>query len=291
MKVFLAALLLYFSAGAKQRLMEGFKVKKAGFSRELELIAGQLAADEDLSFELAKQAASSARLVNNDLQKVPVPNALFLVKSEIYKGLLNNPLLPRNEEVFLSESLLKSVEKKLEKNKLIYSDFAEWTIRSVLSELEPYRQNKFLDRRQTLAGNDPEQRAKALQLEKTASYLTPWIRAFNENSPEQFNRLASEVAAALLKRLASKTYYFKNFAPEAAQTSKEELGEVFSVPTISRPNETQAPLPPADVKKESAQAKEEGKKVLQKLEKQDLENPSPAIDRLLEKEEKNWTPK
>lgn len=275
--------------------LENFSVKLQGFSAELELVARQLAEDKTLSDKTAKKALEAAAVINSDFQSIPRSNALFLVKTEIYKGLLENPLLPLQDEVLINESLAKGIEKKLKDHEIVYSPFAKWLMESILLELAPYRKDKFLDKYQTASGSDPSLRAKALEARRLAEYLSPWIVAFNENTPEGFNSLASAICADLLSRIASKAYYFKQFS---SRFSGAGIGELFQIPSIKTSDSAKAPLPSASLKEASSKAKQEGQKVLESLEKAELENPSPAIDKLIErqgeedgKSKSEWVPR
>ena len=272
-------------------VLEGFSVKKKNFSTELELLTEHLAAAENLSKATAHEVAGAADLINGDLEATPQTNALFLIKSEIYKGLLNNQRLPYQDKIVLSEAIVKSVEQKLRKNNLIYTNFSKWIISSVLSELAPFRADGFLDRFQNVDRQSLKERGKALQLRKAAKFLSPWIIAFNQNSPEKFNQIATLTAVDLLKKISKKTFYFKNFASKHSQAS---LGEIFAIPGIKVTTEPAPALPSASLKDQSQESLEQGKKALDALDQKELQNPSEVVERLIEKEgltpEENVTP-
>ena len=278
---------------AHAQLLKELSLKKDDFSQELELVVSQLAGSKQIPQAKAKELASAAVLINNDMQKVPLSNALFLVKSEIYKGLLANPLLSTARELSLSESLVKGLEKKLEDHELVYTDFSKWLGQSLLSELAPFRKDGFLDRYQTISGNDVESRAKALQVKKLGKYLSPWILAFTEKSPEEFNELATEVCSDLMLKIAAKSYFFKQFA---SKHSDESLGELFSVPSLEQPVEIKAQLPATSLEAASQKRRQEGEAAVKSLDQTDLENASEALDKLVEEEapateEGGWKPK
>lgn len=290
----IALAVLFYCFCADSAPLKGFSVEFKNFSQELELVAAQLAASESLSMSTATEVAAAAEVINSDIKKIPKANALFLIKSEIYKGLLNNPLLEAKDELLLNESLVKGIEKKLDKHKIIYTDFSAWLVESLLLELAPFRKDNFLDRYQTVSGNDVESRAKALKLRKLTKYLSPWLMAFNENTPEEFNRLATQVSAGLIKRIASKTYYFREFASNHAEDS---LPPLFSIPTVKPPEQTVAPLPSASLKQESEKIKAREQEVLEKLKGEDLENPSEVIENFVNQQDADggdgeaWKPK
>ncbi|MEX1099307.1 MAG: hypothetical protein WEB87_02705 [Bacteriovoracaceae bacterium] len=265
----------------KSAPLEGFKVKQANFSHELELLAAHLEGSK-LSQDLAQEVVGAAALINADLKKTPKSNALFLIKSEIYKGLLDNQRLSYSDKALMREALVKGVEQKLKKNKIVYTPFATWIVSSVLSELSAYRGDGFLDRYQTISRNDLKEKAKALQLEKLVKYLSPWIIAFNEKTPQEFNHLVALVSVDLLKRISKKTFYFKEYSSSHSEASFDEL---FAIPDLKIGNKARIPMPESSLGAQSQKKVEEVREVLDTLNKDDLENPSEAINILLQKED------
>lgn len=297
-RFFLLSLTLVLSAETSPLLaqeLSGLKVNMPGFSVELELMLKQLAKSKSVSRARASQVVNAAKVINEDLKSVPRENALFLVKSEIYKALLDNPLVHSGGEIIINEAMLKSVEKKLQSKSIIYGEFAQWIAKSILADLAAYRKDGFISRYQTVSGSDVKERARSLELRKLAKFLSPWLMAINEKSPEEFNKLTTEVAANLMLRIASKTYYFHQFASKYGNSNSAQAVDMLAVPSIEA-SEKEQKLPSTSLKEESHLQELQGKEDLKALEKNELENPSNAIDNLMRNEQDqskdgDWVPK
>lgn len=297
-RFFLLSLTLVLSAETSPLLaqeLSGLKVNMPGFSVELELMLKQLANSKSVSRARASQVVNAAKVINEDLKSVPRENALFLVKSEIYKALLDNPLVHSGGEIIINEAMLKSVEKKLQSKSIIYGEFAQWIAKSILADLAAYRKDGFISRYQTVSGSDVKERARSLELRKLAKFLSPWLMAINEKSPEEFNKLTTEVAANLMLRIASKTYYFHQFASKYGNSNSAQAVDMLAVPSIEA-SEKEQKLPSTSLKEESHLQELQGKEDLKALEKNELENPSNAIDNLMRNEQDqskdgDWVPK
>ena len=281
--------------GLNAQILKGLKAQ--GLSVELELLLKHLSNSKDITSEQAAVTVGAASLINEDLSKTPKSNVLFLIKSEIYKSLLNNQHLPRKDEILINETLVKSIESKVEKHAEIYSEFAYWIANSVIEELAPYRSDKFLDKYQTIDRSNLKSRARAFELQRIAKYLSPWLLAFNENSPEDFNKLVSDIAVDTLKGLSKKSFYFREFTSKNSSTT---LGPIITIPSITPAVQEQPGLPSASLELKKKNKLNETKKAVDILEKLP-EDPSEGIDQLLEKQkgessegdgsEKQWTPK
>ena len=284
-----------FSLGLGAQILKGLEAK--GLSVELELMLKHLSESKQVTKEQAALSVGAASLINEDLSKTPKSNVLFLIKSEIYKSLLNNQHLPKKGEILINESLVKSIESKVQKHSEIYTEFAFWIANSVIEELAPYRSDNFLNKYQTINRTDLKARARAFELEKISKYLSPWILALNENSPEEFNQLVTLIAVDTITGLSKKSFYFKEFS---SKNSDSKTPTFIEIPSIGAVSETQPKLPSTSLELKKESKLNESKEAVDILEKLP-EDPSEGIDRLLDKEnnvdtdvnegEKQWTPK
>ncbi len=281
----LACLALSLPTLAKEPpYLSGLEVKQKGLSSELEVMVEQLSTSKALKLKEAKDLADAMKVANADLSKAPKANALFLIKSEIYKSLLGSSFLPHRSRLSFSTGLLKSVEAKLKKHKLIYAPFSQWVIASVLSELDPFRKDGFIDKYQSVSGNDIKTRTRALELNRLSRYLGPWIIEFLDKTPEQFNQLTDQIAGETVKALARKGFYFAKFADDFSSSMGEDI---FSVPVVavkkSSKTDGAQDMGLEELKKERLQ---KGEKDVEKV-VPTKDDPSSAIDQLIESSDKD----
>ncbi len=98
-----------------------------------------------LTQEELERLILSSELINKELANTPGPNIMFLFKSEIYKGILNNQYMKQNSLLQASTSILESTKHKLEKNKVSYTDFSKWIIQSIINDFNPFLEKNFIN--------------------------------------------------------------------------------------------------------------------------------------------------
>lgn len=287
-----AVLYLLLSSALAQQLSG---IKASADSVELELLLEHLGSS-NIGHQQAEKAVDSSIKINASLLKVSKSNHLFLIKSEIYKGLLNTQYLSSKEEIVINESVLKAIEKKLLKSSVVYSDFSNWIANSILSELAPYREDNFLNSYQSADRSDFKVMKRVHELQKTLKYLSPWILAIYEKSPESFNSLVSKVSVDILESIANKAELFQS---HSELNNGDEQNTIIKVPDMSHLKKAlPTPKSPSldDKLKEEVQNSKNTVEALNEM----PENPSEGIDKLMEKEElvpgkkvdkKQWTPK
>tara|TARA_B100001971_G_C18268024_1_gene596356 strand:- start:31785 stop:32666 length:882 start_codon:yes stop_codon:yes gene_type:complete len=276
---------------AQDNLLQGLSLTE-DISEELKIIVTHLN-ESPIERELAEEAIAAATLINSDVKKLDKVNLLFLIKSEIYKGLLNNQYMSYSDSVQISSVILKSIREKFKKYDLNYSPMAKWIFQSIEKDLGPYEKDGFIDRYQTVNRSNIKERAKALELSKSLKYISPWIIALESKTPDQFNEMLAKISVDILKQISRKTYFFHEFSSQFATELREGL---FVIPSLA-PSKPEVKLPTGDASLEerSKEQKEKAEKNLETLENtQDLEGSSKAIDQLIEKEappKDQWTPK
>lgn len=262
------------------------------FSEELKIITSHLAKNP-IERDRAEEAIAAMKIVNSDILKMDSVNLLYLVKSEIYKGLLNNQYLAYNNSIQVSSVILKSIREKMKKYDLNYSDMAKWIFESIEKDLAPYEKDSFIDTYQTVGGGNVKLRAKAMELTKALKYIAPWVIAYESKTPEEFNHLLTNICVDILIQLSRKTYFFSEFT---SKFSSNQRDPIFKLPTLPQKDEViLGPAPDASLKAQSKKNKEKAKDTIETLENtQDLEGSSQAIDKLIQDKNDNpdeWKPK
>lgn len=291
MKTIFLTLFLSMMAYSQESLLQDMRLIQ-DISEELKIIIGHLN-ENPISLEKAQEAVAAASLINNDVKKMDQVNLLFLIKSEIYKGLLNNQYLAYSDSIQVSTVILKSIREKMKKYDLNYSAMSKWIFKSIESDLAPYEKDNFIDRYQTVNRTNIKERAKALELSKALKYISPWIIALESKTPDQFNELLTLICVDILKQLSRKTYFFSEFSTKFSTKERDGLFAIPNLPQDDPPVEL--PKTESTLSERSKEEKEKAKKDLETLENtQDLEGSSKAIDQLIKKESPSgdeWTPK
>ena len=216
-----------------------------------------------------------ANLINTDLKKSSKENIMFMLKSEIYRGILNNQYMKRENGLQISSSFILSIEQKLKANSIVYSEFAQWLANALLADLAEFRTNGLIDSYQNINRTDFQKQQRASKLKKILSYISPWLATFEKLSPEEFNQFCTQVGIDILRNIAARTYYFGVFA-NSYQHKEEKV--IFHIPEISF-KETITPTltGPQTKVEEKEQRKQEAKNLVQKL------NPTGEIEGISEK--------
>lgn len=233
--------------------------------------------DEDL-----ERIISASELINSELAKTPGPNIMFLFKSEIYKGILNNQYMQQNSLLQASTSILESTRHKLKKNNIVYTQFSKWVIESILRDFDPFLKKNFINQYQNIKRSNSKEMLLAKRLQKRMKYLAPWLNAIDNMSPEDFNSLCTNIIIDTIERISKKTYYFKTFSGKLESDSEKEL---LAIPEIKIKRQKEKSPKEKSLKEEAKNRKEEALKEVQDLDSDDLSAASAEIDKLDTSEE------
>lgn len=288
--IILISLFSFLAFSQDDKLLANLKLIDS-VSEELRIIVDHLNYNE-VSKDHAREVLAACELINNDTINMDSINLLFLIKSEIYKGLLNNQHLSYEDSVQISEVIVKSIEDKFKKHEVSYSPFAKWIFNSIIEDLKPYRANDFLNRYQTVSRTNMKEMSMALGLQKALKYISPWIIAIESQTPESFNNTLTLISIDILKLISRKTYFFKEFSFRFSQKQREAI---FEIPKLALKPDVPIELPDSSLQKKKAQTKKTAKEAMKVLENTTETNgQKEAIDQLLNdetKQKKEWTPK
>src|SRR3989338_8851221 len=140
-------------------------------------------------------------VLNQDLLKAKRQDALFLLKAELYRSILNYDL-HQGSSLLINELFLRSVEDKLKKHKLSYSDFIQWLISAMISDVRPFM-------KKNLTSNEAQ--IEARELNKILKFVGPWLITFDKLPAENFIELVTKAGVNTLKMLTNKTYFYSIF--------------------------------------------------------------------------------
>lgn len=257
------------------------------------VVSEQLPTEFNLMIEHLKQSKltqddlerliSASELINKELATTPEPNIMFLFKSEIYKGILNNQYMKQNSLLQASTSILESTKHKLEKNKVSYTNFSKWIIQSIIKDFDPFLEKNFINQYQNIKRSNSAGMLLAKRLQKVMKYLAPWLNAIDKHVPEDFNKLCTKIIIDTIERISKKTYYFKTFTGELEPDSEKQLIAVPAFETKERV--TSKVTDEKSLKEEATERKKDAQEDVEDLDSDDLSGASEEIDKLDENNE------
>lgn len=231
---------------------------------------------------------SYCNLINKDLKTSSKKNVFFMLKAEIYRGILRNQYLQFDNKLQVSSSLLNSIEQKLDKYDIVYSDFSKWIIKSILADLQPYIADNFIDQYQGISRLDIKKQEMVTRLKKVLSYITTWLEKIEKLTPENFNELVKNISMDTLHHISSRTYYFNTFSKIYKQTQETDT---FKVPKVKLEITSNEVAKDKDLNESREQAKKDAKKIIEKIDADDMSGASEEIDKLESSTKSSWSPK
>ncbi len=163
--------------------------------------------------------------LGNILQKISPDSISFLIKSEIYKGILetqwNNLLSYR----LIDEKTPSLINEKIIVNSNKFSSFSRWTITALNSDISSLIASK-------------EFKAKSSQAEKRIALLTPWATLILNTSADQFEAAIKPVMFTIIDRIIRTTTLFVEQVRQPIETQKNNP-VTFFIKSLS--NEEQVP--------------------------------------------------
>lgn len=285
MKVFLILFVILTSfsnsfADDEKHPLDNYTILSEAVPTEFKLMINHLKQSE-LDFESLQRISAASSLINEELSTTPSTNIMFLFKSEIYKGILNNQYMKKTSLLQASTSILQSTKHKLQKHSIAYSAFAKWLIESIIKDFNPYLAKNFINQYQNVKRSNSANMLKARRLQKTMKYLAPWLNAIDKNTPEDFNKLLTKIIIDTIERISKKTYYFKTFSSKLEPESSENIFIVPKIKELESIN-TSEPIVGKTLKEESKQRKKEAEDAIKSINTDDLSGASSEIDNILE---------
>lgn len=276
----LLSMLLVCSINAQEEEkhpLDKYTVVSDQLPTEFNLMIEHLKKSKLTQAELERIIAAS-ELINKELATTPGPNIMFLFKSEIYKGILNNQYMKQNSLLQASTSILESTKHKLEKNKVSYTNFSKWIIQSIIKDFDPFLEKNFINQYQNIKRSNSAGMLLAKRLQKIMKYLAPWLNAIDKHVPEDFNKLCTKIIIDTIERISKKTYYFKTFTGDLEPDSEKEL---IAIPAIKvKSTVTSKETDDKSLKDEAKERKKDAEADVQDLDSDDLSGASEEIDKL-----------
>lgn len=135
----------------------------------------------------------------------------FVLKSEIYKELLNKPRLAQQSQYYnkkILRTLLDLIEAKIDS----YHPFAKWIIIATYADLKQIFDsayyNTFIVEKKGIGLKNPN----AALIEKKLNLVLPWFEDITGQSPEVFHENLKPVMLSLLAKLNKKIKYLLQYS-------------------------------------------------------------------------------
>jgi hypothetical protein len=213
-------LFFLFASPTFAQSLKDVQIKADKTSYELELMVQHLK-NEVRDPVLVENVIKYLSLINNDLKFSKRSYALFLLKTEIYRSILNYDL-NITSSLLINELFLKSLEQKLIKHKLTYTDFTRWMIGSMISDIRPYLKSNFSD------SSNAQMEMQNREYKKILKFVGPWLISFEKLTPEGFISEVSQMSIQTLKTISHKTFLYSAFAV----ATSDEATPLFILPNL-----------------------------------------------------------
>lgn len=276
LKSSLIILLFTLTPQVKGKNLSGLEIVSESLPYEVELMIKHLK-QSALDQEEQDLLVANLDLINDDLGSLDKKTLMFLFKSEIYKGILTNQYLKLDDKVQFSQSTLSTINLKLEKHKVIYSNFSSWSIQSIYNDIFAFSDNNFLNRYQNINRSNPKETLMAKKLNKVLKYVSPLLFAFLSLSPERYNHLSKNIILDTFSRISKKSFYFKSLYFKGS-SSKDVL---FKLPTISLSVRENPAINETSLRIDAEKEKKAAEVDIKNLDNSDLSPISSKIDEII----------
>jgi hypothetical protein len=157
--------------------------------------------------------------LQNFFNRIDQDQLFFLIKSVIYKSIIQYEFDFYIQYIDVNSMFLKKVQQKLDSNKEHYNDFSQWIIRSLMGDLEIYVDTPLLDQLGQLSKDSQEDMKKIGEVERKLKYLRPWFYTVEKLKPKEFSNLSREISWKILYRVFYYTrimnFYSGVFTPQS----------------------------------------------------------------------------
>jgi hypothetical protein len=170
--------------------------------------------------------------INKGLAPLSKEQCLFLLKSEVYKALLEWPHSATQFQV--GSHTLERMKKNLEAGKSVYTPYSQWILEALIADLEKFKQDGLLDlspsQKSSLKGDKAAQYQK---MQRVLKYTRGWLEQADTLSAKDFNHLSEQLAWRTLERVKEKAALFRRFSSKAIQDKQEDT---FNIPEQGMPH-------------------------------------------------------
>ncbi len=180
-----------------------------------------------------------AQQINRGLGPLQKDQSFFLLKSEVYKTLLEWPHPPSQFQV--GSHTLQRITSNIANGRAVYNPFSLWVLEALAADLQNFERDGLLSltqsQRASLTGE------KALQfnkMQRVLKYSRGWLEQADTLSAKDFNELTDQLAWRTIERVKEKGQLFRRLSSRAISDTQTNT---FNIPEQGMP--TKAPVAPA----------------------------------------------
>ncbi|MBY0516730.1 MAG: hypothetical protein K2P81_07475 [Bacteriovoracaceae bacterium] len=227
------------------------------FNKDFNLVNDRAPLEFKLMFEsmkyTLKDASEQIRLIvlaqhiNKGLGPLAKDQSFFLLKSEVYKTLLEWPHPPSQFQV--GSHTLERMKSNLVTNKAIYTPYSKWVLEALVADLENFQKEGILDMTSNQRANlNSEKTLQYSKMQRVLKHTRGWLEQADTLSAKDFNGLTEQLAWRTLERVKEKAALFRRFSSKAIQDTQVNT---FNIPENGMPQLPKAG--PAPVKVETSE--------------------------------------
>jgi hypothetical protein len=267
-----------------------------GFNKDFTLVNDKAPLEFKLMFESMKNSLKDnqeqvrlivlAQQINKGLGPLKKDQSFVLLKSEVYKTLLEWPHPPTQFQV--GSHTLQRINTHLATGRAVYNPFSIWVLEALAADLDKFEKEGLLAmtqaQRANLTGDKAQQHYK---MQRVLKFTRGWIEQADTLSAKDFNALTDKLAWRTLERVKETAMLFRRHSSKAIADTQSNT---FNIPEQGMPKkspgagETKPDPGPKGMAEQAADEKKAAEATMQKINTDGATLPaeelSGAIDRL-----------
>lgn len=159
-----------------------------------------------------------AKTLNGYLKYLTKEQIYFLVKSQIYKNVLEKEFQGDYKITKFTSLDIEAIEKNYQQNKKNYSAYASWLIQSVLSDFSTLKNYPgFNQVKLTIVEKDPTLNL----IRKKLNLLSPWLGAISTLTASDFNGRLKKMMFKTLADIKESAYLLKTYPTRPPESTSD----------------------------------------------------------------------
>lgn len=229
-----------------------------------------------------------AQQINRGLGPLQKDQTFFLLKSEVYKTLLEWPHPTSQFQV--GSHTLERIKNNIANGRAVYNPFSMWVLEALAADLENFQREGLLAltpiQRANLNGEKAQQYNK---MQRVLKYSRGWLEQADTLSAKDFNALTDQLAWRIIERVKEKGLLFRRLSSKAIADTQTNT---FNIPEQGMPTKpagspgVKVEPAPVDLAGQAANEKKAAQETIEKINTPGATLPaeelSGAIDQLQE---------
>jgi hypothetical protein len=169
--------------------------------------------------------------LNDNFKKIPFINLVFMLKSEIYRSIIQYQFDMYIQKIDINLSFLKNLEQKVISNKGSYTRISLWILLAIAADLDPYLDTDVFANLHKVDKKKPKDMKMAAEIKKKLKYLKKWFYIADKFSPLKFNSVVIKMSWDILYSINSYVEVLGHFTSYAQENLNKEV-EFFELPAL-----------------------------------------------------------